>query len=216
MIYLLVMTSLILSGCAHTSKNNVVNLPAESYQWLESIEGNKALSWVKAQNKKTLSELEKDPNYKTFYKAALNILNNKDRIPYGSIRGGYVYNFWQDEHSIRGLWRRTTLSDYKNHQPNWDILLDIDKLAAAENEPWVFKGVNCYSQTPDMCLINLSRGGKDAHVTREFDIPTKSFVQAGFILNEAKSDVEWIDEDNLMVATDYGQGTPTNAPLAYS
>ena len=50
----------------------------------------------------------------------------------------------------------------------------------------------------------LSRGGSDAQVVREFDIVKREFVADGFVLPEAKSSVDWADEDTLYVATDFG------------
>jgi len=63
----------------------------------------------------------------------------------------------------------------------------------------------------ERCVIMLSRGGADAHVTREFDIPTRRFVDGGFALPEAKSDLEWLDLDTVFVATDFGPGSLTDS-----
>ncbi len=179
--------------------------------WLEEVEGERALEWVKAQNRRAHSVLNPDPNFKKFYDQALAIVNATDKIAYGAHRGGYVYNFWQDEANTHGLWRRTSLEDYANGSPTWDVILDLDALSEAEGENWVYKGVDCLAPQYERCIISLSRGGKDASVRREFDIASKSFVEDGFILPEAKGGTAWEDENTLLVATDWGGDTMTDS-----
>jgi prolyl oligopeptidase len=175
-----------------------------AHMYLEEVEGTQALDWVKAQNERTLGILQADPRYQTYYEEALKIATSKERIPYGSIRNGHVYNFWQDETHERGLWRRIKLADYAKAAPAWETILDIDALAKTEEANWVYKGANCLPPDNVSCLVSLSNGGKDAIRTREFDISKKAFVAGGFDLPEAKSDAVWKDKDTLLVATDWG------------
>ncbi len=187
---------------------------AASHLWLEEVEGADALAWVTAQNKRTLAELEADPRYAGFEAAALEVLNSGERIPYGSVRDGYVYNFWQDEVNVRGLWRRTPAASYRTQAPVWETILDFDKLAADEGKNWVFKGADCFRPEAGAkysCLLSLSDGGKDAVVNREFDIYTKSFVDGGFVTAEAKQGLAWAGADTLLIATDWGAGTVTES-----
>lgn len=184
---------------------------SDKYLWLENVQGEKALSWVKAHNKKSLNQLESYSGYKEFYKQALNIVNDKDRLALGEVRGNYVYNFWQDEKNVRGLWRRTTVSSYKSKRPEWENLLSIDELAKAEKENWVFKGSQCLYPDYNSCLLRLSRGGGDAVVVREFDTNTREFVPGGFNLPENKSYVEWVNHDVVLVSTNYGKDSLTNS-----
>ncbi|MBI3285530.1 MAG: S9 family peptidase [Burkholderiales bacterium] len=114
----------------------------------------------------------------------------------------------------RGVWRKTTLDDYRKAQPQWETVLDIDALAKAENENWVFKNSNCREPAYDRCLIELSHGGADAVVLREFDLASKSFVKDGFTLPEAKMTLDWRDKDTLFVATDFGAGSLTDSGYA--
>jgi prolyl oligopeptidase len=182
----------------------------DDYIWLEDVHGEKPLAWVKAQNARSLAILKADPDYQTYYDTILSVLDAKDRIPYGSLDHDYVFNFWQDAEHPKGIWRRTTIADYANPNPNWEILLDLDKLAADEHENWVWKGVDC---TPSLtrCLVNLSRGGGDAVVVREFDIGTRSFLKNGFALSEAKSQIGYLDDNAVLVATDFGLGSMTTS-----
>lgn len=178
----------------------------DPHLWLEEVEGDEALAWVRAQNERTLAALQSDPNYAEIEAAALEVLTAQDRIPYGSIRDGMVYNFWQDEQNVRGLWRRTPLDSYRSVDPEWETILDIDALAESEDANWVFKGANVFrppSGPATKALLSLSDGGKDAIVQREFDIDSKSFVSDGFVTPEAKQGAMWVDEDTVLIATDW-------------
>jgi prolyl oligopeptidase len=183
----------------------------DPFAWLEDVEGDRALTWVRAQNERSLAQLTKDPRYERFYEAALAIAEDKSRIPFGSLRNGWIYNFWQDETHVRGLWRRATLKSYKSPNPEWQSLLDVDALAKSEGQNWVYKGAICLMPEGRRCLVRLSNGGKDASVVREFDIEKREFIADGFVLPEAKSDVTWLDENTLLVSTDWGEGTLTTS-----
>lgn len=179
----------------------------DPHLWLEDVEGDEALAWVRRQNERTLSDLQADPRYAGFEAAALEVLTSNDRIPYGTIRDGQVYNFWQDDQHVRGLWRRTPLSSYRAAEPAWDVILDVDALAEAEGTNWVFKGANVFRpEGADryFALLSLSDGGKDAIVQREFDIESRTFVDAGFVTTEAKQGAAWIDVDHVLIGTDWG------------
>jgi len=182
----------------------------DPYLWLEDIHGAKQLAWVKEQNAKSLGVLKADADYQKDYDAILAVLDATDRIPFGALDHQYVFNFWQDAEHHKGVWRRTTIADYANPSPQWETLLDIDKLAADEHENWVFKGTDC---TDDLsrCLIALSRGGGDAVVLREFDMATKTFVHDGFALAEAKSSATFLDRDTVLFGTDFGPGSQTTS-----
>jgi len=179
--------------------------------WMEEVEGEKALAWVRTENARTLAILETDPRFAKLQAEALDVVNATDKITYGRHRGGYVYNFWQDAESVRGLWRRAALGDYALGKPNWDVLIDFDALSNAEGENWVYKGVSCLEPLYEKCMVTMSRGGKDASVRREFDVTSKSFVKGGFEVPEAKGGTVWLDEDTLLVATDWGGDTMTSS-----
>jgi len=193
------------------ANSNESKAPDDPFLWLEDIEGERALTWVRAQNERSLKQLQGDPRYDRFYKAALAIYEDKSRIPMGSLRGGFVYNFWQDDKNVRGLWRRATRASYETQEPEWQTLLDLDELAKKEERNWVWKGVSCDEPPSDRCMVQLSNGGKDASVYREFDVGTREFVKGGFEVPEAKTDLVWQDKDTLLVATDWGEGTLTTS-----
>jgi prolyl oligopeptidase len=178
---------------------------------LEVVESPDSLAWVKAQNDKTLPILSGDPRFAGLQAQALTILSAKDRIAAPSFIGQDVFNFWQDETHVRGIWRRTTLASYKTATPQWETVLDLDVLAKAEGKNWIWKGADCRPKTHDRCLLNLSNGGKDAVTVREFDLATKSFVEGGFSLPEGKQNVEWLDPDTLILTRDWGPGTTTDS-----
>ena len=203
------------SACAHSSRS-LARLDAKEpgvdpFLWLEQVESPDALKWVKARNDATLPVLEQDLHYAPIEREVRKILLAKDRIPAPVYRGGYVYNFWQDETSVRGVWRRTRLESFAKKLPHWEIVLDLDRLSADEHENWVWKGSGCLPPTYDRCLLHLSRGGKDAVVVREFDVARREFVKDGFILAEAKTDISWVDAETVLVATDFGPDSLTLA-----
>jgi len=144
----------------------------DPYLWLEDVSSPKALQWVESHNAKSTAVLEADPRYQRFYSQALDIAQAKDRIPVGEFIGGQVYNFWQDEDHVRGIWRRTSEQSYASGDPQWETELDLDALAASEKANWVWKGTQCDRPAERRCLISLSDGGEDAVTVREFDLPT--------------------------------------------
>lgn len=184
----------------------------DPYIWLEEVEGERAMDWVKAHNETSLGVLQGDPRYQTLHDEALAIVQSRDRIPSpGFNRDGTIDNFWQDANHVRGIWRRTTLDSYRTAEPQWETILDIDALSAAEGANWVYKGVDCLAPDERLCLVNLSNGGKDAVTIREFDSVSKTFVEGGFNLPESKGGVTWIDADTLLVERDFGAGSLTDS-----
>lgn len=183
----------------------------DPYLWLEDVTGDAALDWVRARNADTLGRLARGERFESLRAEILDALDSSDRIPYVRRRGDYLYNFWQAAGHPRGLWRRTTLESYRGPAPEWDVLLDVDALGAAEAVNWVWAGASLLRPTFDRALIELSRGGADAAVVREFDLTTREFLEGGFRLPEAKSEVDWIDRDRVYVGTDFGSGTLTNS-----
>ena len=183
----------------------------DPHLWLEEVTGEEALAWVRERNAVTVDALASDEAFGRVEARLRSILDSDARIPYVSQRAKYLYNFWRDAEHPKGLWRRTTLDQYRTDAPEWDVVLDLDALAASEGENWVWKGAVCLSPDYERCLIALSRGGADATVHREFDVTSRQFVADGFVLPEAKTDVSWVDRDALYVATDFGEGSLTDS-----
>ncbi|MGY3041165.1 prolyl oligopeptidase [Rhodanobacter sp. TND4EL1] len=183
----------------------------DPFLWLEDIRGTRALDWVKQQNATTAARFVDNNEFAHTRDGILEVLDSDARIPYVSRMGDYLYNFWRDKAHPRGVWRRTTLAEYRKAQPKWDVLLDIDALNKAEDKRWVFKGVQCLKPAFERCLVSLSPDGGDAIAVREFDIPGKNFVKNGFDLPVAKSQTGWIDENTVYVGTDFGPGSMTES-----
>ncbi len=179
--------------------------------WLEDVGGDKALSWVRERNALSQQRLEADPGFAALRDDLLAILDSDARIPYVQKLGPYYYNFWRDKTAVRGIWRRTTPESYRNATPEWETVLDLDALASAENENWVWHGAQCLRPDYTRCLIALSRGGADADVSREFDLQARAFVKDGFQRPEAKGGMDWIDHDNVYVYTEFGAGSLTES-----
>lgn len=178
--------------------------------WLEDITGDDALEWVRSHNEPTLAEFAGE-RFEQMQAQALEILDTDARIPYVRRRGEYLYNYWRDGTHPRGLWRRTTLEQYRTADPDWDVLLDLDALAAADDEKWVWAGAEVIEPDYTLALVELSRGGSDATVVREFDMTTREFVVGGFEVTEAKTSISWEDHDTTLVGTDFGPDSLTES-----
>jgi prolyl oligopeptidase len=201
-----VIGSLIMSITASAAEQNE---PADPYLWLEDVTGEKPLEWVRGRNEESVATLAGSERFKTLETRIRGILDSKERIPLVTKIGDLYYNFWRDAANPKGLWRRTTLDEYRKPTPAWETVLDLDALAARERENWVWHGATVLEPDDRLCLVSLSRGGADAHIVREFDLERKDFVAGGFALPEAKSRVTWRDADSLFVASDFGPGSLT-------
>jgi len=203
------------SGAAHAQEAAPVTDPSDSYAWLEGVEDAKALQWVRGENAKTQAELATTPEFKKLEGEILAILDSDAKIPGVEKIGDYYYNFWKDAKHERGLWRRTTLDEYRKPRPQWETVIDLDALNRAENiadgKKWVWHGADCFKPEYKRCLVALSPGGSDADVTREFDLTTKQWVEGGFFRKEAKGGLGWIDQDTVYAFTDFGPGSMSSS-----
>ncbi len=179
--------------------------------WLEEVDDTQALAWVERRNSTTVSSLTSNAEFDSLRESIRSMLDSDARIPGFVVHGDLLYNFWQDSDNVRGVWRRTTLEEYKQKQPDWSTLLSLDELAKDDGEEWVWKGHVILRPECDRALIHLSRGGGDAVVVREFDIESGQFVEDGFFVPEAKSDVCWAGRDRLLVGTDFGPDSLTDS-----
>ncbi|HZU89407.1 MAG TPA: prolyl oligopeptidase family serine peptidase [Stellaceae bacterium] len=185
----------------------------DPYLWLEEIDGERALAWVAAQNRATLARFD-DRRCAADRDALAAIFDRPDNLPLIARRGARVFNFWKDAAHPRGLWRATTLDDFRNEAPHWHILLDLDALAAREGEDWTWSGATTLPGSHDRALVMLSRGGADAVVLREFDLVSGAFVAGGFSLPEAKGGAAWLDRDALLLSSAFGADMATRSGYA--
>jgi prolyl oligopeptidase len=201
-------TTLALSGASHAQTPMQAN---DKYQWLEEVSGEKPLAWVAERNAVARKEIEARPQFAAMRERIKTVFNSKERIPYVSKHGQWLYNFWRDETHVRGIWRRASQASYTSGKPVWETVLDLDQLARDEKENWLWNGANCLSPKGERCLLSFSRGGGDAVVVREFDTASRAFVKDGFTLPEGKNSVAWIDQDTLFVGADFGPGAMTSS-----
>lgn len=171
-----------------------------AFIWLEEIESEQALDWAREQNERSEAVLKAHPLFASLEQRNLEILTSAERIAYPSLMGGEIYNFWRDAEHVRGIWRTTSLGSYRSDSPDWDVIIDVDGLAAEEDQNWVWGGASCRYPDYDRCIIGLSIGGADANVRREFDLETRQFVADGFVLPESKSYLAWRDRDSVFYA----------------
>ncbi|KAJ1413298.1 hypothetical protein B484DRAFT_402083 [Ochromonadaceae sp. CCMP2298] len=223
---LLALLSAPLSGLRRLGRGGLKNMtPAEvvsywesregEHEYLKEVLGDKALGWVKGRNTHCLESLG-DPAKSPLYSKVLSILDSEEKIPYLRKINDLYYNFWQDSANPRGIWRRTTMDAYLSPATTWETVLDFDALGKEEGESWVYKGHSVYeppvrrgerSQRVERTMMQLSRGGADAVVMREFDLEKKEFVQKdAFLVPEGKSRVAWMDIDTLLIGTDLKDG----------
>ena len=193
-----------------------IAIAQDPHDYLDEIEGERALAFARAENARTLPILQGDPRYATLHADALAITTSADRIPTVTFaRDGSLRNFWQDATHVRGIWRTTDLASYRAGTPAWRTVLDLDAVSKAENRNWVWKGVSCLPPQETRCLVELSDGGKDAVTVREYDLAAGKFVEDGFVSPESKQDVAWLDRDTLLIGADFGPGTMTESSYPY-
>lgn len=183
----------------------------DEFIWLEDIDGQKSMQWVKTTNKTTDIKLKKDPLYNELYTQALSVLNAKSRLPVVTQKGKWLYNFWQDDKNPRGIYRRTTLNEFKKTSPNWETVLDMDKYSLQHEKKYDYHGMTCLPPEGVDCLVSLSPSGGDAIVVREFSLEKKDFIENGFTVPLAKSRVSWIDKNTVFVGTDFGISSMTDS-----
>jgi prolyl oligopeptidase len=175
----------------------------DPFLWLEEVEGSRATAWADAQSRTTMERLG-GARFAADRDELCRLLDRPDNLPVPTRRGGLLYNLWKDADHPRGIWRRTTLDSYRTPAPDWDVLLDLDALAVAEGEDWIWQGATTLPPEHARALLRLSRGGSDAAVLREFDLIARQFVTDGFVLPEAKGGAVWLDQDTLLLSTALG------------
>ena len=186
---------------------------SDDYLWLEDIHGERAMDWVERHNAIT-TEAFFDADFRATSAAIREALDAEGNIPWVTKRGDYYYNFWRDADHPKGLWRRTTWESYQSPEPDWDVLIDLDALAQAEDTEWVWRGAQVRRSDRRRALISLSPDGGDAVTHREFDLDTRAFVDAadgGFTLPTAKGSASWLEDNVLLVSTVSGEDSMTTS-----
>lgn len=173
------------------------------------------MDWVREQNLRT-ETLVDGPDLTRLTHEVLAVMDSPDRIAMVTKHGEHYYNFWRDAAHPKGLWRRTSWESWLTNEPAWEILLDVDALAAAEGIEWVFTGARLLRPLYtggvwSRALVRLSPDGGDAVRSREFDLVAKEFVADGFDVPVAKHSASWEDADTLLVATDTGPDSLTES-----
>ncbi len=198
--------------CQPQQEESTVEASEEDpYLWLEEIESEASLEWIKARNEVSAGKLKDYDGFEEIRDKMLTAFNDEERLISPQIIGNYAYNLWQDEKNERGVWRRMPLADFLANKKEWEVVIDIDKLAEEEGKKWVFGGASWLEPDYRLCLVSLSDGGTDESEYREFDATTKEFVKDGFFVPAAKSNVSWINENELLIGTDFGPTTLTTS-----
>ena len=209
-------TLLLVASAAMAQGDSSASGNADPYIWLEKVDSPEAMQWVRAENEKTESGLERDPRFASFRAQALSIEQGQDRIPFAQRLDGGLWNFWQDAEHSRGVWRVASPASYdQGGSPAWKTVLDLDRLAAAERANWVWKGASCDARHEFRCLVALSDGGEDAVTLREFDLRQGRFADGGFELPRSRQSAVWQDADTVVVAREWQAGELTKSGYPY-
>jgi hypothetical protein len=126
----------------------------DPYLWLEEIEGERALNFVDRQNRLTLEKFG-DAGFAKDRDVLAAIYDRPDNIPYVTRRGGLLYNLWKDANNPRGLWRRTTLDEFRRSIPKWETVLDLDRLSLDESEDWILTGIQTLPGAHPRAILSL-------------------------------------------------------------
>jgi prolyl oligopeptidase len=188
----------------------------DAFSYLEDTNSERARAWVQAQNERTLRELQGDSRYPRYFQAALESEHTDGGFDdaglitkpgWMSLQDGYIYQVWDDDRHSRGVWRRASLASFLTKKPQWQELLDIDALCAAEKQDWTFASASV-SPNGRRALVQLSRGGSISSVWREFDFRTRAFVYDGFSSPlSTDSNAAWRTDDVVLVGANFGPGS---------
>lgn len=183
----------------------------DPYIWLEEVESDSSMDWVLEQNKLTKDKITTSAEFDRLFNKYKEVYSDKDKLTYPNLVGNTVYNFWQDDEHVRGIWRTMSKTDYDNNKNEWKTILDLDKLSANEDKKWVFQGATMLKPDNKRCLVTLSDGGTDKHEVREFDLEKNEFIKNGFYLPASKGSFDWVSKDELIISRDFGEGTLTTS-----
>lgn len=187
--------------------------PEDPHLWLEQIHAEDALAWAAARTAETESRYA-SPGRSALEARLRGILDDPARIVIPSRRGEWMYDLRRDAAHPRGVWRRSSRQSFLAGAPEWQTLLDVDALGAAEGVPWAFAGAWHGPTGTGRVLVGLSPDGGDARVVREYDLGLAGFVDAAqhpFALEVDKSAVAWLDADTILVATGVAGGAVTDS-----
>lgn len=188
-----------------------VQASEDRYLWLEDVDSKESMHWIKQTNKLTNEKYTNTPLYKKLYSQALEVLDNKNRLPVVSQKGKWLYNFWQDKEHPRGVYRKTSLKQFKKTNPKWISVLDMDLYSKEHGQNYDYHGMSCLPPKGNDCLIFLSLGGSDAVEVREFDLKKQKFIKSGFNVPLSKTRISWIDKDTVFIGTDFGTNSMSDS-----
>jgi len=198
----------------------------DPFLWLEEVKGERALHTVAGWTERTRRELAAAPDYDALHRDARKVLDEPARLVAPQPIGADVYRFWQDEAHPRGVWQRAGATAYRSGRVNWETVLDIGQLSAAEGVAWFWRGALCRPPAFDRCLVVLSEEGKDTLEAREYDLAARRFVEGGLRSSPATKagpthlevhdlPIDWIDPDTAILTRIWTPGEETAAGYGY-
>ena len=190
--------------------------------WLEDLRSAPSLAWVAERNAETQSRFKSDPRYAGEVERYRRLGQGAGRDEY--LSGGYVSQVARDAEHPLGIWRVMRVDQPRSSvlKPEWKDALSFDDLARSEGTRWQFRpgwlNPTCDAVLGTRCLLALSPDGGDRTVLREFDLASGRFVEpadGGFtITTPARTYVAWVDRDTVMISSDFGPGSISDAGYA--
>ncbi len=176
--------------------------------------------WVAARNAETEAQLQRDPRFAAEARrfARIGALAGGDEY----LNGGLVHRRLADAAHPLGRWQVRAVTPAARRQvggAGWRTMLDLDALARREGTRWRFHpgwlNPMCDTTLGPRCVLLLSPDGGDRVVLREFDLKRAAFVADGFRIEQpARTYAHWVDADHLLVASDFGAGSLSDAGYA--
>jgi len=177
------------SAAGATGTTSAASSDADPFLWLEDVTAEKSLDWVKQRNAESAKAIVARPGFDAMEARFLEIYDSKAKIATVNKIGRYYYNFWKDPDHERGIWRRTSLEEYRKAQPAWETVLDLDALSKTDSIAWVWHDVEPLSPNDTRCLMKLSRGGAVPRRMSVSGTVLKTLVL--FVLTCASAAVGW-------------------------
>ena len=187
--------------------------------WLEDATNPQTKAWIASRNTESEARLIGDPRFERERQRFLALGGGSHSEDY--LNGGLVNRLQADAQHPLGRWQvmAASLAARAIVGVGWQTLLDLDELAAREGVRWTlpvwWQNPMCDTSIGARCILALSPDGGDRTVLREFDLKTRAFVPDGFRVDTpARTYANWIDADHLLLASDFGPGSLSNAGYA--
>jgi prolyl oligopeptidase len=192
---------------AHYPKGSQPVVSGDSFAWLE--EEDRVSAWVLKQSNLVAEALAKSTEFRKTSATVYGLRGDGTQAPELQKIGDRYMNFWRDAKSHYGVWRWTTLEEFKKPNPRWETLIDLDAINRVEKTAWKWASASCLPPANNRCLVWLSNDDAQGYAIREYDIGKRSWVPDGFRVPLGDVRLTWIDQD--AVAADMPSNVQPNS-----